>query len=96
MAFAVRNPRYKLVQAVGIAERQAHIAAKYSELCKAQGRGDLALAGKTPKYELFDIEKDPGETVDLAPQHPEIVEQMKKQYEVWFDDIWTRWHKSGP
>lgn len=96
MAFAVRSPRYKLVQAVGIAERQAHIAAKYSELCKAQGRGELALAAKTPKYELFDIEKDPGETVDLAPQHPEIVEQMKKQYEVWFDDVWTRWHKSGP
>jgi arylsulfatase/arylsulfatase A len=95
MAMAVRNQRYKLVQPVGIAERQAHIVAKYAELCKAQGRGDHSIAGKQPQYELFDIEKDPGETVDLAPQRPELVAQMKKQYDAWFHDVWTRWHKEG-
>jgi arylsulfatase/arylsulfatase A len=86
-AFAVRDQRYKLVQAVGIADRQSHIRDKYAELCRAQGRGTLTVVG-TPRLELFDIEADPGETADLAAEHPKIVAKMKQQYDAWFADVW--------
>jgi arylsulfatase A-like enzyme len=92
MAYAVRNQRYKLVQPVGIADRQAHIARKYADLCRAQGRGESSIQG-TPRWELYDISADPGETTDLAAQMPETVEKMKREYEAWFDDVWTSWHK---
>ena len=94
MAFAVRNQRYKLVQAVGIADVQTPIRKKYAELCEVQGRGKLSIEGP-PRYELFDIEHDPGETTDLASQSPDIVETMKKQYDAWFEDVWLSWHKTG-
>lgn len=90
--YAVRNQRYKLVQAVGIADRQAHIRNKYAELCAAQGREALTAEGE-PRWELFDIAQDPGETTDLAAQHPDLVARMKAQYEAWFDDVWTSWRK---
>jgi arylsulfatase A-like enzyme len=41
----------------------------------------------TPKYELFDILADPYEQKDLAADKPEIVAQLKKQYEDWFADV---------
>lgn len=32
---------------------------------------------------LFDLKNDPGETTNIAGQHPEKVHQMKKQFEAW-------------
>jgi len=37
--------------------------------------------------ELYDIEADRAEEHDLAAQHPETVERMRKEYEDWFDDV---------
>jgi hypothetical protein len=30
-----------------------------------------------------DLEADPGETKNLAATHPEIVKDLKKQYQIW-------------
>ncbi len=92
MCFAVRNQRWKLVQAAGIADRQAHIRRKYAELCAAQGRGPLTIEGPS-RLELFDIAADPGETRDLAGAHPEMVRPMQQAYDRWFDDVWTAWQQ---
>jgi arylsulfatase A-like enzyme len=35
---------------------------------------------------LVDLEKDPGETTNLASKYPEIVLQLKKQYQEWVDN----------
>jgi len=35
------------------------------------------------KWELFDLDKDRAENIDLAAQHPEIVARLKAQYHVW-------------
>ena len=35
------------------------------------------------RWQLFDMDNDRTETRDLASQHPEIVEEMVKKYEVW-------------
>ena len=93
LACAVLTDRWKLVQPVGMDRpNQQHIRDRYAELCKAQGRGDRSMEGQ-PRYELYDVAADPGETKDLASAHPDIVEKMKKQYNAWFDDVCARWLK---
>lgn len=37
----------------------------------------------TAEWQLFDMEKDRGETQDLSAQYPEIVEEMVAKYETW-------------
>ena len=39
------------------------------------------------KFELYDMSVDPGETNDLAAQHPQVVEEMRKGYQEWFYDV---------
>lgn len=34
--------------------------------------------------ELYDIEKDPGQKQNLAPSHPQIVEQLQSDYQAWY------------
>ena len=38
---------------------------------------------KTAKYELYDLEKDSPESNDLAAKHPEIVNRMAKELNLW-------------
>jgi len=84
LAFAVRFRNFKLVQANGM--NRGDICNKYSELCRAQEKGEKTLTDK-PTYELFDIEKDPGELHDISAQHPEMVESMMKKYKLWFKEV---------
>ena len=54
------------------------------KLVQATGTGP----GKwQPKYELFDLANDPFEEKDLAADKPELVADMKKEYETWFADV---------
>lgn len=39
------------------------------------------------KFELYDMAVDPGETNDLAEEHPETVADMRSGYEAWFRDV---------
>lgn len=90
-SFAVRNQRYKLVQPTGMdSPGQKHIHDRYAEVCTAQNREARTMDGP-PRYELYDITRDPGERNDIAAAHPEIVEQMKKAYDDWFTDVTVRW-----
>ena len=90
-AFTVLTEKWKLVQPCGMdLPQQQHIRDRYTELCALQGRGRRSIEGP-PRYELYDITRDPGETMDLAARHPEVVERMKRQYDTWFDEVCTRW-----
>ena len=61
-AYAVVTEPWKLVQPAGMdAANQKHIRDRYAELCKLQGRGERSIEGP-PRFELYDIGKDPGET----------------------------------
>ena len=42
------------------------------------------------EFELYDMSVDPGETNNLAGEHPEIVEKMRRGYEEWFRDVSSR------
>lgn len=91
--YAVVTERWKLVQPVGIDNpRQMHICERYSELCRHQKRGERSITGE-PRYELYDLQADPGEWQDLAADQPQRVAAMKKQYEAWYDDVAARWNR---
>ena len=85
--------KWKLVQPCGMdAANQQHIRNRYTQLCELQNRGTHSIEGP-PRYELYHLGEDPGETTDLAARHPEIVRRMKGQYEEWFTDVASRWPK---
>ncbi len=39
--------------------------------------------GKETAWRLYDIEQDPGETTDIAGQHPAVVKEMDKRFYAW-------------
>lgn len=86
----------KLVHPRGMdAKGQQHIRNRHAQLCELQGRGESSIDGP-PRHELYRISEDPGETTDLAAEHPEIVHRMKKQYDAWFTDVTKRWSEQPP
>ncbi len=40
-----------------------------------------------PKFELYDIENDPGEKINIAAEKPQIIEKMRKAYDAWFESM---------
>ncbi len=87
-AYAAVSDTWKLVQPLGMdAPSQQHIRDNYALLCEQQGRGRRSIDGSSPRFELYDIARDAGETRDLADEHPEVVERMRRDYDAWFDDV---------
>jgi arylsulfatase A-like enzyme len=41
----------------------------------------------TTRRELYDLESDPGETVDVAREHPDVVRQLARELDVWSADV---------
>jgi uncharacterized sulfatase len=39
------------------------------------------------QIQLFDLEQDPGEELNLAEKHPEIVAEMSRQIEEWWQPM---------
>lgn len=57
------------------------------KLVSATGFGPETLPASGPRWELFDMTRDPYEQHDLAAAHPEVVSQLKAAYDAWFDDV---------
>jgi arylsulfatase/arylsulfatase A len=56
------------------------------KLLHASGFGRENFPGK-PKFELYDILNDPGETKNVMAEHPDVFARLKTQYNRWFDDV---------
>jgi len=61
-------------------------------------REDVPVKGKqsavmTDKWhlirgeELYDMDKDPGQTINAAEAHPEVVKKLRDAYELWWESI---------
>jgi len=50
-------------------------------------------AGEPPR--LFDLIQDPGETTDLSDRYPEVVRDLNRRYDDWFDDVITEWRQAN-
>ena len=48
---------------------------------------DFELENVLKNLELYDVENDPSERINLAKQHPEIIEKLLEEYENWFDEV---------
>jgi arylsulfatase A-like enzyme len=69
---AVRTQRHRLVREI-----------------KGSGGGSKAKANDasaTP-WQLYDMETDPGQTQDIAKEHPDLVQELAAKYDAWFADI---------
>ncbi|CAZ97290.1 MULTISPECIES: arylsulfatase [Zobellia] len=75
MHFAVRTQKYKLVSPH---DDPHHILYQPK---------DEELKEVLANLELYDVEKDPSERINLAKDHPEIVEDLLARYENWFDEV---------
>lgn len=56
------------------------------KLVHPSGFGREQLPGP-PKFTLYDLLADPRERNNLADTHPEIMNDLKKQYKAWFKDV---------
>ena len=70
-AVALSGEQYKLVAA---------------EQTKGKRTGG-AVSFTDKKFELFDLVNDPGETNDVAADHPELMTEMKAQLSQWIDSV---------
>ncbi len=55
------------------------------------GQWDFETSSTDPVMALYDLEDDPGEEKEIGGQMPDLVAQMKRDYDVWFDDVASDW-----
>ncbi|MCP5541871.1 MAG: sulfatase-like hydrolase/transferase [Akkermansiaceae bacterium] len=59
---------------------------------------DAALAPPSnapqPAPRLYDLDADPGETRDLAAEHPELVKRLAAKHDGWFTEVLADWKGS--
>lgn len=75
MHFTVRTPKYKLVSPHDFPHGIVHQPT------------DFELKNVLKNLELYDVENDPSERINIAKNHPEIVNDMLARYEDWFDEV---------
>ncbi|MDF1824967.1 MAG: arylsulfatase [Verrucomicrobiales bacterium] len=65
-----------------------HFAAREQDwkLVRGTGFGNEKVKSQEP-FELYQISKDPGETIDLAAENPEKVAELKAAYAAWLEDV---------
>jgi arylsulfatase A len=70
--------------------RNAAVIGQRWKLVQALGRGAEEFSPNNLRFELFDLENDFQEQQDLAQKHPEIVTQLKAEYDAWYDDVTSK------
>jgi arylsulfatase A-like enzyme len=71
-----------------VPQRYRAFAARTAQwkLLRAEPR-DLEAEARPEEFELYRIGTDPGETHNVAGEHPEVVERLRRAYDQWFDDV---------
>lgn len=75
MHFTLRTPKYKLVSPHNFPHGIVHQPT------------DNILKNVLKNLELYDVENDPSERINIAKTHPEIVNNMLERYDHWFDEV---------
>jgi hypothetical protein len=42
------------------------------------------------RWQLFDVQADPGEKTDIAAAHPDTVKQLEAAYDKWWQEVLPR------
>ncbi len=56
------------------------------KLLHASGFGRETFAG-APKFELYNLDRDPGEAKNLIDSEPAVAARLQRAYDAWFDDV---------
>ena len=83
----VRNNTYKLIQEDEAKHSEQRLQYHY-EWCKENGYENYLLSDDI-EFELYNIAEDPYEKNNIAKQYPEIVNQLKREYEGWYEDVFS-------
>ncbi|WP_346882876.1 arylsulfatase [uncultured Algibacter sp.] len=75
MHFSLRTPKYKLVSPHNFPHGIVHQPT------------DFELKNVLKNLELYNVEKDPSERINIAKNNPDIVDEMLSRYENWFDEV---------
>lgn len=75
MHFTLRTAKYKLVSPHPFPHGIVHQPT------------DFVLKNVLKNLELYDVQADPSERINIASQHPKIVDDMLLRYENWFDEV---------
>jgi uncharacterized sulfatase len=60
---------------------------RWPDLAMRKEKWKLLLMRDGSNAQLYDLEKDPGETRNLAAQHPEIVQRMREPLLAWWQGV---------
>ncbi|MEM7019761.1 MAG: hypothetical protein AAF512_20790, partial [Pseudomonadota bacterium] len=66
--------------------RELIVAELFGNHAVRRGKWKLSYIARPPgngNWELFDMENDPGETQDLAEQHPKVLKELLAEYETY-------------
>lgn len=81
-------PDRTLFTHVGRWERGHAAESKLAQCSVRNTRYHLVNAvNKGEKWELFDIEHDPGETTNVITEHPEVATELKRALDQWWGEI---------
>lgn len=50
---------------------------------------------ETEDPELYDLVCDPAERYNLAAEYPEIVRELSREYDAWFEEVFAEWKTSN-
>lgn len=47
----------------------------------------VSTSARQPKWELYDVQADPGERTDVADRHPDVVARLNGEYDRWWASL---------
>jgi arylsulfatase A-like enzyme/lysophospholipase L1-like esterase len=82
---SIRSGKWNLVSTVKAPPRGAGPAKAAKPAAVAKPQADAKPV--VPQWELYDLSADPGETKNLAAEHPEVIAELRKAYDAWWAEI---------
>lgn len=77
-----------LVTHVGRWERGKAASAKYHTCSIRNSRFQLVHPGRgDPKWELYDLVRDPGQKSDIVGEHPKVLKTLLASYDRWWESV---------
>jgi len=82
LSFSVRNQRYRLVENTEYPKSKSKKSTAKNGVTAIPEDASLAM-----QLSLYDMENDPNQTKNIAEKHPELVAEMKKEYEAFWESV---------
>lgn len=83
---SIRSPRWNLVSAAKPGPRGNPNPGARAKSAAVAGNASTAKP-TNPNWELYDLSADPGETKNLAAEHPEVIAELTSAYDKWWAEV---------